>query len=97
VQQADRSYVLPATTAGGLALATFALFIASVVILGIADVDASIGDLNIRGTINFLLAIVAGALALYAFLLRGDRALLLLLPIVVTVLAVGFEVGERVL
>jgi hypothetical protein len=97
VQEGDRPYIFPATTAGALALAAFAVFLVAVVTLGVADVDTSIGDLNVRGAINFLLAIAAGALALYAFLLRGDRALLLLIPIAVTLLAIGFEVGERVL
>jgi hypothetical protein len=80
-------------------VALCAAFIVSVAATAVAatvsfDVDFSVGPLNLAGAFNFLVAIAGGALALYAILLRGERSLIVLVPVLPALFAAGFELAE---
>jgi hypothetical protein len=88
--------VLPRTAAGWWAVALLVAFACAVAVTTAVDLDANIGQLNLRGTINLLLLLAAGAAALYALLLRGERSVMVVVPILLAVLAVGFEIAEAI-
>jgi hypothetical protein len=75
-------------------VALCAAFFISVSVTVSADLDFTVGRLNIVGMFNFLVAIAAGALALYAMLRRGERSLILLAPVLPALFAAGFELAE---
>lgn len=93
-QHSDRWHVLPRTRAGWWAVALCAAFFVSVAVTVSADVEFTVGRLNVAGAFNFLVAIAGGALALYAMLLRGERSLIALVPVLPALFVAGFELAE---
>lgn len=97
IQQTNRWYVLPRTGAGWWAVALCAAFFIAVAATVSSNADITFGRLNVLGALNFLLAIAGGALALYAILLRGERSLIVLVPVLPALFAAGFELAELLL
>ena len=87
-QQDNNWHVLPRTGEGWGALALAVAFLLSAVINSL-DVDLEFG-----GLAAFLLAIAAGALALYAIARRGERSLLVLLPVLPALFVIALELAE---
>ena len=94
IQHSNRWYVLPRTSAGWWAVALSAAFFVSVAVTVSADVEFTAGRFNFAGAFNFLVAIAGGALALYAMLVRGERSLIVLVPVLPALFAAGFELAE---
>ena len=90
----NRWRVSPRTGAGWCAVTLFAAFIVAVAVGVAIDADVSIGELNVAGAINFLLGISAAAVAIYALLFRGERSFLVLLPCLLGLVIIGFELGH---
>jgi hypothetical protein len=74
-----------------------AAFFISVAVTSSLDLEFSVGRFNFVGAFNFLAAIAGGALALYAVLVRGERSLIVLAPILPALFAIGFELAELAL
>jgi hypothetical protein len=70
-----------------------AFFVAVAVTVSL-DLELTAGRLNLAGAFNFLVAIAGGAVALYALLGRGDRSLILLVPLLPALFAIGLELAE---
>ncbi len=87
------------TSAGWWAVALFTAFFISVAVtvsfdsLGF-DLDFTVGRFNPVGGFNLLVAIAGGAVAAFAIVRRGERSLLVLAPLMLALLALGFEVAE---
>ena len=94
MQHSNSWYVLPRTPAGWWAVALCAAFFVAVAVTVSADVESTVGPLNLAGAFNFLVAVAGGALALYAMLRRGERSLIVLVPVLPALFAAGFELAE---
>lgn len=85
---------LPTTRAGWWAVALFAAFFISVAVTVSFDVDLTVGRFNFVGAFNFLVAIAGGALAVFAVMRRGERALLIFAALLPGLFVPGFEGAE---
>jgi hypothetical protein len=87
----------PANTRRLVGCGVCAAFIVSVAVTVSLDVELTVGRFNFVGAFNLLAAIAGGALALYALLRRDERSLIVLIPVLPALFAIGFELAELAL